>query len=333
MLDFEALLTRLQATPLAEDSVPLVDVTRSICAGIRHGDLPRWQAAVDALPSVDNIVAELSQDCVSVHTAEPLPMQQHSQLRESLLALRPWRKGPFSICGITIDTEWRSDWKWQRLCDHLTPLSGRRVLDVGCGSGYHVWRMAGAGADVVIGIDPGLLFNMQFNVLQHFIQNPAVAVLPLKLEQLPQLRCFDTVFSMGVLYHRRDPAEHLLQLKHAMADGAELVLETLVIPAGDKDTLQPDDRYARMRNVWQIPTTETLRRWLEKAGFSDIRLVSDTFTSTDEQRTTEWMPLESLAESLDPNDPHRTIEGYPAPRRVVIFAHYSAPNSLSNRFL
>ncbi len=59
----------------------------------------------------------------------------------------PWRKGPFSLYGVNIDTEWRSDWKWDRVLPHLSPLKGRLVLDVGCGGGYHMWRMLGEGAD------------------------------------------------------------------------------------------------------------------------------------------------------------------------------------------
>jgi tRNA (mo5U34)-methyltransferase len=39
-----------------------------------------------------------------------------------------------------------------------------------------------------------------------------------------------------------------------------------------------------------------------------------------EQRRTTWMPFESLAHALDRNDPSRTVEGYPAPRRVAIIA-------------
>ena len=67
-------------------------------------------------------------------------------LHRHLHALQPWRKGPFSLFGVQIDTEWRSDWKWNRVAPHLSPLAGRRVLDVGCGNGYYGWRMCAAGA-------------------------------------------------------------------------------------------------------------------------------------------------------------------------------------------
>ncbi len=147
------------------------------------------------------------------------------------MQLHPWRKGPYEICGIPIETEWRSDWKWERLQPHIEPLADRLVLDVGCGNGYHGWRMLGEGARLVIGIDPTQLFVMQFEALRHFLgsQHP-LRVLPLGIEDLPaNLQGFDTVFSMGVFYHRRSPFAHLAELKGALRKGGELVLETLVI--------------------------------------------------------------------------------------------------------
>ena len=55
---------------------------------------------------------------------------------------------------------------------------------------------------------------------------------------------------MGVLYHRRSPIDHLLELKGCLQTGGELVLETLVIDGGLGEVLVPENRYAKMRNVW-----------------------------------------------------------------------------------
>ena len=221
-----------------------------------------------------------------------------------------------------IDTEWRSDWKWDRLADAIAPLGGRRVLDVGCGNGYHCWRMLGAGAAEVIGIDPTPLFILQFKAVQHYLQQPGIHVLPMTLEAMPQhLPVFDTVFSMGVLYHRRDPMEHLMSLKHKLAPGGQLVLETLVIE-GDADALlEPNGRYARMGNVWKLPSPGLAARWLKQAGFSKVKIVDVGMTSFDEQRRTTWMTFHSLREFLDPEDPTLTIEGFPAPRRAILTAN------------
>jgi tRNA (mo5U34)-methyltransferase len=225
------------------------------------------------------------------------------------------------LFGIHIDTEWRSDWKWDRLSDHLTPLAGRRVLDIGCGSGYYCWRMRGAGAEFVLGLDPTLVYVMQFLLLQHYINDQQVQVLPLGIEEFAQnCQCFDTVFSMGLLYHRRDPQQHLTECAQCLRAGGELILETLVIDNEEGEVLVPQDRYAQMRNVWAIPSVNTLTQWLQQAGYRNVRCVDVHRTSTDEQRSTEWMTFQSLADYLDPADPEKTIEGYPAPQRAIMLA-------------
>ena len=134
------------------------------------------------------------------------------------------------------------------------------------------------------------------------------------------LEGFDTVFSMGVFYHRRSPIEHLLALKDCLVKGGELVLETLVIEGDVNQVLVPEDRYAQMRNVWFLPSIAALERWLRRAGFSDVRCVDVSITTVEEQRATEWMKFQSLSDYLDPNDASKTIEGLPAPMRAVIVA-------------
>lgn len=287
----------------------------------RYGDLPRWQAALGSLPAI--AVDRVNLDCpaVGATAAQPVSDALRASLRAALQGLHPWRKGPFDLFGIYIDAEWRSDWKWDRLAGEIAPLAGRRVLDVGCGSGYHGWRMLGAGAAEVIGIDPTPLFVLQFRAIQHYLQQPGIHVLPLAMQDVPPgLRAFDTVFSMGILYHRRSPLDHLLDLRDSLRPGGELVLETLVIEGGEGATLVPSGRYARMGNVWFLPSPATLLGWLRKLKFREPRLVDVSVTSTDEQRGTEWMRFHSLADFLDPADRSLTIEGYPAPRRAVVIA-------------
>ena len=195
------------------------------------------------------------------------------------------------------------------------------MLDVGCGSGYHCWRMLGEGAAEVIGIDPSPLFVVQFWALQKYLRQNNVWVLPLAMEQIPsKLHAFDTVFSMGVLYHRRSPFDHLQELRDCLRPGGQLVLETLVIEGGPGNVLVPEDRYARMGNVWFLPSCDTLLGWLAKAGLAEPTLIDVTVTTTQEQRATEWMTFHSLADFLDPQDPGKTVEGYPAPRRAIVTA-------------
>ena len=296
-------------------------VAQALAPG-RHGDLERWRHLLEGLPEVKSADLDLAAEAVRVGSAGEIDPQVREEIHRGLRALQPWRKGPFELFGIHIDSEWRSDWKWARLAPHIRPLTGRRVLDVGCGNGYYAWRMAGAGAEWVVGIDPGLLFLAQFAAVRRFMAAPPeVHLLPLGIEAVPPgLRGFDTVFSMGILYHRRSPMEHLEALRGCLRPGGELVLETLVVEGDERTVLVPRGRYARMRNVWFIPSPAALENWLERCGFRDVRVVDVTPTTPGEQRPTEWMGFESLAHALDPEDPRRTVEGYPAPVRAVVLA-------------
>jgi len=287
-----------------------------------HGDLVRWREAVAGLPQLPLSDRDLHTAWIRAGKPKDCDEVQRRQIIEGLMRLHPWRKGPYEICGIRLDTEWRSDWKWQRLQPHIQPLQERLVLDVGCGNGYHGWRMLGEGARLVIGIDPTQLFVLQFQAIRRFLgERHPLQVLPLGIEDLPpNLQGFDTVFSMGVFYHRRSPFDHLAELKGALRRGGELVLETLVIEGGAGQVLVPEGRYAKMRNVWFIPTPITLENWLRRAGFQEVRLIDCSPTTQEEQRPTEWMRFESLTDFLDPTDPSRTIEGHPAPRRAIFLA-------------
>ena len=243
------------------------------------------------------------------------------QLRNQLLDFIPWRKGPFEVFGIELDCEWRADMKWARLDGQIAPLKGRRVLDVGCGNGYYCFRMLGRQAGQVIGLEPHIPYAMQFWALKTFVPDASCWVLPMALEDFPgRSEYFDSAFSMGVLYHVRSPLDHLVSLHDSLRPGGELVLETIFVEGGEGYSLTPKNRYAQMRNVWFIPSIATLEVWLERCGFVDWKIIDRSITTPEEQRTTEWMPFESLVNSLDREDSKRTIEGYPAPMRVLLTA-------------
>jgi len=300
LIDTNKLAERLHAIGLGhwpEIVSPMITERLSTAS---HGDFGKWQQVVRSLSADDN-------DCLAI--------------RDLLLQLSPWRKGPFDVAGIHIDTEWRSDQKWARLRNSIAPLEGKNVLDVGCGNGYYAFEMRAAGAQNVIGVDPTLLFVMQFLAVNAFKKDPCIFVLPARLHELPlPARQFDTAFSMGVLYHQRAPIDHLRQLRQTLKPDGQLVLETLYLPGVNAFASTPEDRYARMRNVWLLPSIPELTIWLGRSGYMDIQVIDESMTTVSEQRSTEWMTFESLREALDPADSTLTVEGWPAPHRVVVTA-------------
>jgi tRNA (mo5U34)-methyltransferase len=331
MTSYQALYAQLEELGLHSWVQQLQQIVPEKFALETHGMMAGWQAALQALPETKPSEVELKTR-VEIGRFEDLGNYRKEELIRQLMSFHPWRKGPYRLFGVDIDTEWRSDWKWDRVQPHIKPLAGRKVLDIGCGNGYHGWRMRGEGADLVLGIDPFLVFVMQFQVMQRYLADDHHHVLPLGLEDLPAgLECFDTVFSMGVLYHRRSPLDHLLELKGCLRPGGELILETLIVEGDKEKVFMPDGRYAKMRNVWFLPSVDAMTLWLQRSGFSDIACVDINRTSTEEQRRTDWMTFESLDDYLDPHDPLKTIEGHPAPLRATFVATRTITNLESIR--
>lgn len=293
----------------------IVDTSRqAFCAN--NGNIPKWEKAIELIKTQSQGEFKYQAPYLNITSR----VINKEQLEHSLKQLMPWRKGPYQIGNLQLDSEWRGDMKWDRVSPHIRPLKGRSVLDVGAGNGYFTYLMSMAGAEIALGIEPFLLFNYQFQAIRTLIDNPPNAfVLPLRLEDMPNRALFDSVFSMGVLYHQKDHKLHLQQLKNLMANDGELVLETLVIDKKHGDKIIPQDRYARMRNVWCLPSTDTLYTWLERAGFKNIKLVDITKTTPKEQRATHWIGdnTQSLENFLDPNNNNLTIEGLPAPLRAT----------------
>ena len=315
---YDRLFAWLEESPLAHWLPAAAELSEERLA--LHGDMPRWLAALGQLPRLQPEQLDLAVPCLQIGAASQISAEEREAITETLMAFHPWRKGPFCPYGIHLDTEWRSDWKWGRI-EERVDLKGKTILDVGSGNGYYGWRMLGEGAARVIGIDPTISYVMQYAAMRHFIGEQPMHVLPLKLEELPEGNAaFDTVFSMGVLYHRKDHMEHLEQLKRHLKPGGELVLEGLVIEGGPGGLLHPKGRYAKMKNVHTLPSVATMSQWLEQAGFGEIAVIDVSPTTTAEQRRTHWMQFESLADYLDPNKPGQTVEGHPAPLRAVVQA-------------
>lgn len=260
-------------------------------------------------------------DAVKIGGSDEISPEDQERLRSGLMELWPWRKGPFEIFGIHVDTEWQSNLKWDRIKKFISPLNRRHILDIGSSNGYYMFRMLEHNPEFLLGIEPYSVFYYQFKILSSIANQDKIYTLPIRFEEMyiPGKK-FNTVFCMGILYHRISPVEFLKNIRLIMAADGELVLETMILEGGKHICLYPPERYAKMQNVYFIPTIPVLESWLKKAGFREIICIDITKTTNQEQRETEWVKTESLKDFLDPHDSGKTIEGYQAPVRAVIIA-------------
>ena len=241
--------------------------------------------------------------------------EKNPKISELAKMLKPWRKGPFKINDLFIDSEWRSYIKWNSLKPHLD-LENKDILDVGCNNGYYMFRMLEMNPKSITGFDPSALFNLQFEFINSFIKSDIEYKL-LGVEHIPYYeKKFDVIFCMGVLYHRKDPIDMLKELKAGLNKGGEVILDTLMIEGSKEYALSPM-RYAKMKNVYFIPTLKALYNWIERAKFSDVEFIGKRYTTTNEQRKTEWIEGESLESFLNKSET-KTIEGYEPPLRVYL---------------
>lgn len=308
---------RLQQTKVGKISDELIALTEKKINDPRQGDLAKWIDAYMNLPDVKPKNIDYS-DVIGV--SGDIKPEQHSVLKHCLKILSPWRKGPFRLFDIYIDSEWLSDRKWNRILPSLPDLKNKTILDIGCGNGYYMNRMFDHDPSLICGIEPGMLQVMQFWSIEKYTDTKT-AVLPIKFEVFPQCgACFDVIFSMGVLYHRQSPLEHLSHIRRLLDKKGCLILETLVIEGNEHMCLVPQGRYAQMRNVWFIPSVSMLLLWLKRMGFNDVECVDVNYTSVEEQRSTEWMCYHSLINFINEKT-GKTVEGYPPPLRAVIKAY------------
>lgn len=258
-------------------------------------------------------------DTVTIRTEDPLSETAQEQIKKVAKQMMPWRKGPFDLFGLFIDTEWQSFLKYNLLEPHFD-LKGKRVADVGCNNGYYMFRMLTQEPERIVGFDPSALYKSQFDLINHYVKSDISFEL-LGVEHLPFYEHkFDTVFCLGVLYHRPDPIGTLKALAKGMEKGAELFLDTFMIDGEEDICLTPEKTYSKIPNIYFVPTVKALKNWCSRAGFIDIEVLEITVTTEDEQRSTDWIEGESLGSFLDENDPSKTVEGYPAPKRVYIKA-------------
>eukprot|EP00558_Chaetoceros_sp_UNC1202_P000761 CAMPEP_0197256090 /NCGR_PEP_ID=MMETSP1429-20130617/74180_1 /TAXON_ID=49237 /ORGANISM="Chaetoceros sp., Strain UNC1202" /LENGTH=272 /DNA_ID=CAMNT_0042719555 /DNA_START=9 /DNA_END=827 /DNA_ORIENTATION=+ len=261
----------------------------------------------------------VNQDELTIGTPDELSDEQMEVFQKCIHALKPWKKGPLNLFGTHIDSEWRSDMKWARLQRGIPDLEDMVVCDLGCGNGYFMYRMLEYSPKLVVGIDPNLHAWLEFSLFQR-----VSGVTNLKFEylrgdimsSLPGM--FDVVFCLGVLYHTPDPIGMLKDIHKSMKGKSTLIVDCQGIDGDDDIALFPKKRYTNMRGVYFLPTMSCLQNWLRRANFTNIEVIFSEELSTEEQRTTDWAPLRSLQESLDPEDTSKTVEGYPRAHRFYV---------------
>jgi tRNA (mo5U34)-methyltransferase len=249
--------------------------------------------------------------------AVSLSQKATDEVIELAKALKPWRKGPFKIGDMFIDSEWQSQIKYSIIEPHLD-IEGGVVGDIGCNNGYYMFRMLEKRPKEIIGFDPSPLYRTQFDFINKFIESDIQYEL-LGVEHIESYGVeFDTLLCLGVLYHRSDPVATLKSLRAGLKKGGTLILDTFYIEGDGDYALVPDGKYSKIPNIYFVPTVSALHNWSKKAKFSAFEVIGEFPTTVDEQRKTEWIDGESLGEFLDPKDSSKTVEGYPAPRRIYV---------------
>jgi tRNA (mo5U34)-methyltransferase len=242
---------------------------------------------------------------------------ENENIIEIAKTLKPWRKGPFQIGSLFIDSEWKSQIKYS-IIEPFLDIQNKMVGDIGCNNGYYMFRMLEKKPHQIIGFDPSPLFRTQFDFINHFAKTEILYEL-LGVEHLTEYKTkFDTLICLGVLYHRSDPIATLKSLRNGLKKGGTLIVDTFYIDGDDEVCLFPEDRYSKIPNIYFIPTVSALRNWVKRAKFSSFEIIAELETDESEQRKTEWIEGESLGEFLDPNDKNKTVEGYPAPKRIYM---------------
>lgn len=279
------------------------EIRKSLTAQIRETNIPS--------PQIDILASTIS-------TTLP-PDTNYERVKELCRALVSWRTGPYQLGDFTLDTEWRSYMKWERVSPMIPQREGMRIADVGCSNGYFLYKLSSLNPEIAIGFDPVERCWLQFALLQSIMRVPKLAFLPMGLLALDAFPAFfDFILCMGVIYHQRDQALAVKKLYDATRPGGHVLLESLVVPHDEPLIITPPDRYAKMRNAWTVPSAASLKTLFLNAGFKDVRVESFGALTTSEQRRTELAPFESLAEFLDPQDPSRTIEGHSAPHTAAV---------------
>ena len=285
-----------------------------------HGNLEQWKNILTKLPDISTNYLDFSKECIQIGNPKEINLSQLKILEKGLLNLRPWRKGPFNIFGLEVDSEWRSEKKWQRIEDYLPKIKGMRIGDIGCSNGYYSYKLLKLEPELIVGMDKTSLFIIQFLATKFYAkQIQELIILPCSAEEFnPEFIDFDLLLSMGILYHAKNPSNHLASLQRLVKKNGYIILETIISNLKQNINIEKNQTYAGMSNIGTIFTKDNLIKLLNVSGFKNIQVINDSFTNISEQRTTKWMQGKSLSDFILSNGD--TLEGYPPVCRTIFIA-------------
>jgi len=201
-----------------------------------------------------------------------VPTQQESQM------------GITVIDGQTINYGYHPLNLWEAIHRPLIKdLEGKKVLDVGCNSGFFSFELAKRGADV-LGVDVNQVervYNLECMPLQQAEWIESQLQTGAKFKEMDYLDCdesepYDKILFLGVYYHLEDPSRGLAKLNRLLKMGGELYVESETHPTETR--YYPDDEPYRLdASNFLIPTSEYLNRDLERNGFQIV----ETFRTKD----------------------------------------------------
>jgi SAM-dependent methyltransferase len=126
---------------------------------------------------------------------------------------------------------------WEKIMQHCPNWQGRRVLDIGAGTGWALEEAKKLGADTVVGIEPAAS-----NVRISRRLFPRILMVQGTFEDYRTIQKFDRIMSVMSFPHIGDLKAAFQKVRHLMAE-----------PAGEFVTIVPDyDYYRRDRHGYAV---------------------------------------------------------------------------------
>ena len=104
----------------------------------------------------------------------------------------------------------------------VADIAGRRVAEIGAGTGRFINVFAAAGASHMVAVEPSTAFRVLREKTRRF--EDRITYLNVTGDQLPATGDLDYVFAVGVLHHIPDPDPVVAAASHALRRGGQLAV-------------------------------------------------------------------------------------------------------------